>query len=145
MARILVVDDEPDVREFIKDALVLDGHSVETSYDGSDALERLRRKRYDLVILDKNMPRTSGLEVVAALRKLPEGKGVKVLMCTASGMMSDVDGALASGADDYIIKPIELARLQEKVALHAPTTSERPALEPGGLRGLLQRIFPPRA
>jgi len=147
MARILVVDDETEIRDLIKDVLVVGGHSIETAANGAAALALLRGKRYDVVILDRNMPGISGIEVLAQLRRLPSCKGVKVMMCTASGTMGDVDDALSAGADDYLVKPLDLALMQQKVTRLCPPPGAAPEPEPetGGLKGLLRRILPPQS
>jgi len=121
MARILVVDDETEIRDLIKDVLVVGGHSIETAANGAAALALLRGKRYDVVILDRNMPGISGIEVLAQLRRLPSCKGVKVMMCTASGTMGDVDDALSAGADDYLVKPRRRLRPSWRGARRLPS------------------------
>lgn len=145
MARILIVDDEAEIRELIKDVLKPDGHSLETAPHGAAALALLRAKRFDVVILDRNLPGMSGLAVLTELRRLPAAKSAKVLMCTASGLMGDVNDALSAGADDYIVKPLDLARLREKVSRLSPPPGAAPEPEAGGLKGLLRRLFPPRS
>ena len=72
--------------------------------------------RYDLVILDRSMPEMSGLEVLKRIRTTPASAGVKVLMCTGAGMLADVDEALQAGASDYIVKPLDFAKLRAKVS-----------------------------
>lgn len=117
MARVLVVDDDDNVRSMVADMLSMGGHSADAAADGRAALELARKNPYDLVILDRNMPGMDGLQVLAALRA--SAKPPKVLMCTASGLMSEVDEALSAGAVDYIVKPIDFKRLVDKIAKHA--------------------------
>ncbi len=118
MARILVVDDEDSIRELIKEVLSMDGHTFETAGDGAQALELIRKTNFDLVILDRNMPTMTGIQALAILRSNPSYKGLKVLMCTSASVTKEVDEAFAAGANDYILKPINLAMLQGKVKKH---------------------------
>ena len=118
MARILVVDDEDSIRELIKEVLSMDGHTLETAGDGAQALELIRKTNFDLVILDRNMPTMTGIQALAILRSNPSYKGLKVLMCTSASVTKEVDEAFAAGANDYILKPINLAMLQGKVKKH---------------------------
>lgn len=138
MARILVADDEESVRELVKMILEREGHSVETAAGGRDALDKLRAGRYALVVLDRAMPLMSGLEVLREMKADPALKDVKAIMCTAAGMMSDVDEALSAGAADYVVKPLDMKTLAEKVARHA---AGAPAGEEG-LLGRLRRLLP---
>lgn len=144
MARILVVDDEIEVRDLIFMVLAEAGHQLDGAGNGMSALSLAREKRPSIIILDRNMPGMSGLETLAAIRRDPALKGVKVLMCTASEMVSDVDSALAAGADDYIVKPLDLARLREKVARLSPPSSGGPQAGQGGLMAVLRRFLRPR-
>ena len=116
MAHILVVDDDAAIRSLIKDILSGQGHTFELASKGSEALEMIRSTRFDLVILDRNMPGMDGLEFLQHLRASPGGASLKVLMCTAAEKMSDVEEAFRSGASDYIVKPLDFAKLALKVA-----------------------------
>ncbi|MBI5247801.1 MAG: response regulator [Elusimicrobia bacterium] len=144
MSRILVVDDDEAIRDVLKDLLFGGGgHSIDTAADGDEAIKRVSKRPYDLIILDKHMPGLSGLETLSRLKKLPNAKGARVLMCTAADTLSDVDEALSAGADDYISKPIDTKRLAEKAAKWA-AASTVPADAPGGLGGLVGRLFGPK-
>lgn len=120
MGHILVVDDESSIRELIKDVLSMEGHSVEMATNGAEGLALLGKKRYDLVIMDRNMPKMTGLEALRKIRATPSLKGQKVIMCTSAGMVAEVDEAFQAGADDYVIKPIDLTKLVQKAARLAP-------------------------
>jgi two-component system response regulator MprA len=120
---ILVVDDEPAVRESLRRALELEGYRVELAEDGQQALDRLRRDpQPDAVVLDVLMPRLDGLQTCRRLRR--EGSTVPVLMLTArDGVESRVAG-LDAGADDYVIKPFALEELLARLrALLRRTTN----------------------
>ena len=116
MAHILVVDDEAAIRDLIKDVLSMDGHTFDEADNGSAALERLKAKPdYDLVIMDRNMPKMTGIQALTILRGNPTLAKVKVLMCTSASVTKEVDEAFAAGATDYILKPINLQMLAGKV------------------------------
>ena len=112
---------------------------IDISADGDDAIAQVSARRYDLVILDRNMPGLSGIETLRRLKGIASAKGMRVLMCTAADTLQDVDEALLAGADDYIAKPLNSKRLMEKVAklVGAPGG---PAAG-GGFKGLLGRLF----
>jgi two-component system response regulator MprA len=108
--KILVVDDEPAVRESLRRALELEGYEVDLAADGQEALARLeQRDQPDALILDILMPRMDGLEVCRKLRL--EGDEVPVLMLTARAEIDSRVAGLDAGADDYLPKPFALAEL----------------------------------
>ncbi len=107
---ILVVDDEPAVRDSLRRALELEGYSVELAADGDEALRQLARaEQPDAVILDILMPGVDGLEVCRRLRSA--GNSVPVLMLTAQAEVDSRVAGLDAGADDYLPKPFALAEL----------------------------------
>jgi DNA-binding response OmpR family regulator len=111
MSRVLVVEDEAHLAQGLSFNLAAEGHSVEVAGDGESALARLleKRERFDAVVLDVMLPGKSGFDVAALLR---ENKNyVPILMLTARGRPEDVLQGFASGADDYLPKPFELAIL----------------------------------
>ena len=116
MANILIVDDEDGVREVIKEAVALEGHTTFEASNGARAFEILHAKTIDLAIVDRNMPGMSGIEMVQLMRRNPKMIPVKVLMCTGSSVTKEIDQAFAAGADDYILKPINFNQLVAKVA-----------------------------
>jgi two-component system response regulator MprA len=108
--KILVVDDEPAVRESLRRALSLEGYAVELAGDGAEALELLRNGNpIDAMVLDVSMPRLDGLETCRRLRH--EGSSLPVLMLTARDEVSDRVAGLDAGADDYVVKPFALEEL----------------------------------
>jgi two-component system response regulator MprA len=111
---ILVVDDEPAVREALRRALELEGYAVDLAGDGAEALARIERgPEPDAVLLDVLMPRVDGLEVARTLRR--EGRDVPVLMLTARAEVTDRVEGLDAGADDYLVKPFALEELLARV------------------------------
>jgi two-component system response regulator MprA len=108
--KILVVDDEPAVRDSLRRALQLEGYDVELAGDGAEALDRIAaRNGIDAVLLDVSMPRLDGLEACRRLRR--DGNSLPVLMLTARDAVSDRVAGLDAGADDYVVKPFALEEL----------------------------------
>jgi two-component system response regulator MprA len=107
--RVLVVDDEPAVRDALERALRLEGYEVELAVNGSQALAAVEAGEPDVVVLDVLMPRLSGLEVCRRLRA--GGRRLPVLMLTARDAVVDRVAGLDAGADDYLVKPFALEEL----------------------------------
>ena len=107
--RILVVDDEPAVREAIERALRLDGYDVELAADGAEALLAVAAHTPDAMVLDVLMPQVDGLQVCRRLRG--GGDRLPILMLTARDAIGDRVGGLDAGADDYLVKPFALDEL----------------------------------
>ncbi|MER7208641.1 response regulator transcription factor [Streptosporangium sp. NPDC000239] len=112
-ARVLVVDDEPALREALQSSLEFEGYRVGLAQDGQAALDVLRREPYELVLLDVMMPRLDGLTACRRLRAA--GNHVPVLMLTARDAVGDRVSGLDAGADDYLVKPFELDELLARV------------------------------
>jgi DNA-binding response OmpR family regulator len=111
MSRVLVVEDEAHLADGLRFNLQAEGHAVEVAGDGETALDRLveKNERFDAVVLDVMLPGKSGFDVAALLRE--KKNYVPILMLTARGRPEDVLQGFASGADDYLPKPFELAIL----------------------------------
>jgi two-component system response regulator MprA len=109
MTSILVVDDEPSVRESLERALGLERYSVALAGDGAEALERIAERAWDAIVLDVSMPAPDGLEVCRRLRGA--GDRTPVLMLTARDAVDDRVAGLDAGADDYLVKPFALKEL----------------------------------
>ena len=111
--KVLVVDDEPAVRESLRRSLTFNGYNVVTAEDGIQALEVIEREHPEIVILDVMMPRMDGLEVCRTLRS--QGDDRSILILTARDNVSDRVGGLDAGADDYLSKPFALEELLARV------------------------------
>jgi two-component system response regulator MprA len=107
--RVLVVDDEPPVRDALERALSLEGYKVDLAEDGAQALKKVATDEPDLIVLDVLMPGVDGLETCRRLRA--GGHGLPVLMLTARDAVSDRVDGLDAGADDYLVKPFALEEL----------------------------------
>jgi len=113
VAKILIVEDEPDMVLGLKDNFEFEGYEVTTAADGQTGLEKARSQQPDLVILDIMLPRLSGLEVCKALRG--EGFETPIIMLTARGQEIDKVVGLELGADDYVTKPFSIRELLARV------------------------------
>ncbi|MFG2863198.1 response regulator transcription factor [Streptomyces sioyaensis] len=112
-ARILIVDDEPAVREALQRSLVFEGYVTEQAVDGLDAVEKVASGDPELIVLDVLMPRMDGL--TAARRLRANGVTVPILMLTARDTVGDRVTGLDAGADDYLVKPFELDELLARI------------------------------
>ena len=130
MARtILLVDDEPTLRETVAEALGSDGYRVVTAADGREALARFREARPDLVILDLMLPELSGIEICRIMRA---ESGVPILMLTAKDSELDKVVGLEVGADDYVTKPFSLRELTARIRALLRRADRRGAVEEEG-------------
>jgi two-component system KDP operon response regulator KdpE len=123
--RVLVVDDEPQIRRVLRSTLTARGYEVHDVRTGEDALESIRESRFDLVLLDVNMPGMSGL---AACREIRSGSEVAIIMLTVSDSEEDKVAALDAGADDYVTKPFGTPELLARIRAalrRLPTSPER--------------------
>jgi len=111
--RILIAEDEKDLNNIIRQKLISDGYSVDSCYDGREAIEILSYAEYDGVILDIMMPKADGFEVLRSLRE--SGKTTPVLFLTAKDAVSDRVKGLDSGANDYLIKPFSFEELSARL------------------------------
>lgn len=114
-ARVLVVDDDPDIREMVAVMLEAVELSVASVPSAEDALIRVREEPFDLMVLDWNLPRMSGLELCRLLRREPGLDEMPVLFLTANAASQDMVEAFASGADDYVVKPFRAPELGARI------------------------------
>ena len=115
-ATILVVDDNSDNVEILRAYLESRGYTVAEAKDGRTALARMEELRPDLVLLDVMMPGMDGWEVCRVIKQHPDLGDTKVVMVTAKGGFEDKFEGLRSGADDYVVKPVDFKELMEKVS-----------------------------
>ena len=115
MARILVADDDVDIRELVEFKLSTLGHEITAVADGAAAVEACQASRPDLAVLDVMMPGVSGLEAIRAIRADPGLADLPVILLTARAQESDGESGFDSGADDYITKPFSPRELAARV------------------------------
>ncbi len=121
MAKILVVEDDPQILKVILDSLKIDRHIVESEEDGAVAQEKLRLFEYDVLILDWNLPGVTGVELCRQYRDRGGRGGVLIL--TANQTISNKEEGLGSGADDYLTKPFDVRELLARVKALARRSS----------------------
>ena len=112
-ARILLVEDAPDVQMIVNDLLTSHGHDVVVSADGNEALRLAEQRKFDLMILDVMLPGRSGFEICRRVRE--RGFDGGILMLTARAQVDDRVEGLATGADDYLVKPFDSKELLARV------------------------------
>lgn len=112
MIKILIVEDDQGIREFVEAELKHEGFEVETASDGRQALSVFEEKKPDIILLDIMLPQLSGLEVLRRIRKTSQ---VPVILVTARGETYDKVNGLNAGADDYLAKPFEIEELLARV------------------------------
>ncbi len=112
-AKILVVDDEPDLVCTIQCRLEANDYDVVTAGDGREGLEVAAAERPDLILLDTNMPVMNGHEMLERLRSHPDIKDTPVVMCTALSEARDIDTAASYNVADYVTKPFDCTSLME--------------------------------
>jgi DNA-binding response OmpR family regulator len=109
--RVLVVEDEPNIRELVCLHLGLEGYACDGLADGQEALKRTEVERFDLLVLDVMLPGLDGVSLCRAVRRGPTNRDVPILMLTARSQESDKVIGLESGADDYLTKPFGVREL----------------------------------
>jgi two-component system phosphate regulon response regulator PhoB len=114
-ARVLLVDDDRDIRDVVGAMLDAVGLTVEGASSAEEALERVRASAFDLLVLDWNLPGMTGVELCRLLRRDPELATLPVLFLTAHASSKDVVEAFASGADDYVVKPFRAPELGARI------------------------------
>jgi DNA-binding response OmpR family regulator len=132
MARVLIIDDDPTLRELLGLHLAADGHAVSAAADPIEAIRMMLAQPPELVISNVNLPYLDGLELLAAIRGDAATSQIPVVMLTASRDESLWNSALRLGADEYVVKPVKLAELQEAIS----RALLRPAIAPALFKDL---------
>ncbi len=115
MQQILLIEDEPLIRESLEDVLSLEGFSLITARDGKAGLQAIHQRRPDLVICDINMPEMDGYKVLDALRQEPTTQNIPFIFLTARSSRTDQRHGMELGADDYLTKPFTVEELMNAV------------------------------
>ncbi len=116
MAKILIAEDERDIRDLIEFTLRYAGHDVVKAANGAEAVELAPQARPDLILMDVRMPRMTGYEACRALKDIDEVKDVPVVFLSAKGQESEMNIGLDAGAYDYILKPFAPDQLAIRIA-----------------------------
>jgi DNA-binding response OmpR family regulator len=120
--KILVVEDEPDVLQFIKQGLEENGFEVEFAYDGECGRKLALSKKYDVIVLDVIIPLLNGLELCRKIKE--QNATAKILLLTALGTLDDKLEGFQAGADDYLVKPFDFLELLARVNVLAKRSSQ---------------------
>jgi DNA-binding response OmpR family regulator len=115
MARVLVVDDDPDILRVVEKVLKMNNHDVFTANDAMKAMDLLNASVYDLLITDANMPRFSGFELARTVKNNKRFQRMAICMLTGLREKKDLEKAIRAGVDDYIVKPIDPMLLLQKI------------------------------
>ena len=133
--RVLVVDDEPAIRRYLRVSLMAHGHTVFEAATGQDAVAAVSAQRPDLVILDLGLPDLSGIEVTRLLR---EWSQIPIIIVSVNELETDKIAALDAGADDYVTKPFSmgelLARIRTSLRHRLAAQTDQPVFESGNLK-----------
>jgi two-component system phosphate regulon response regulator PhoB len=124
MSTILVVDDDPNVRQILREFIELEGHRVLEAADASFARQALAQEQVDLIFLDVLMPGESGTSLCAALKDDPECKDIKVVMLTGFDGERAWSQGLRSGADIFAVKPVNRQRIKVLLEQLLPSKSQ---------------------
>ncbi len=120
---ILVVDDDPQIRRVMRTTLAAQGYEVCDARDGEQAIEKLSKGNYNLVLLDMNMPEMDGVETCKAIRCGGQGSDLAIIMLTVRNAERDKIAALDAGADDYVTKPFSTPELLARIRAALRRTS----------------------
>jgi DNA-binding response OmpR family regulator len=115
MARILIAEDEPDIRELVAFTLRFAGHEVTTTANGEEALHQASQIVPDIIIMDVRMPKMTGYDACRAMKADVMLKDIPVVFLSAKGQDSEIQAGLDSGAEEYLLKPFAPDQLVERV------------------------------
>ncbi|MGZ9164502.1 MAG: response regulator transcription factor [Anaerolineales bacterium] len=117
MAKILIAEDERDIRDLVAFTLRFAGHEVFAASNGEEAVELAPRVNPDLILMDVRMPRMTGYEACKILKADPDLKDIPVVFLSAKGQENEIQQGLASGAEDYLLKPFAPDQLTSRVKM----------------------------
>ncbi len=114
--RILIVDDSPTERHVLNDMLSKAGYEVVASDNGEDAIQKARKVRPDLILMDVVMPGLNGFQATRAIARDPDTRSIPIIICTSKSQETDKIWGMRQGARDYIVKPVSRDELLAKIA-----------------------------
>jgi len=115
MAKILIVEDEPDIRELVAFTLRFAGHEVVAGANGEEAVKLASQEMPDLILMDVRMPRMTGYDACRVMKATPSLKDIPVVFLSAKGQESEIQTGLEAGAEEYLLKPFAPDQLVERV------------------------------
>jgi DNA-binding response OmpR family regulator len=115
MAKILIAEDEPDIRELVAFTLRFGGYEVVAASNGEDAVHTASREHPDLILMDVRMPRLTGYDACRMMKASVDLKDIPVVFLSAKGQDSEIQSGLEAGAEEYLLKPFSPDQLTERV------------------------------
>lgn len=115
MAKILIAEDERDIRDLVAFTLRFAGYEVATASNGEEAVELTPKEKPDLILMDVRMPRMTGYDACLKLKASPEFKYIPIVFLSAKGQESEIQAGLEAGAEEYLLKPFAPDQLTERV------------------------------
>jgi DNA-binding response OmpR family regulator len=115
MAKIVIAEDEPDIRELIAFTLRFAGHEVITGSNGEEGYQLAKKELPDLVMLDVRMPKLTGYEACKRIKAEPDLANVPVIFLSAKGQENEIEQGIAAGAEEYLLKPFAPDQLVDRV------------------------------
>jgi DNA-binding response OmpR family regulator len=115
MTKILIAEDERDIRELVNFSLQFGGFTVVQAANGAEAVELAQKERPDLILMDVRMPKMTGYEACRQMKSMPELSDIPVVFLSAKGQESEIQTGLESGAEEYILKPFAPDELVKQV------------------------------
>jgi CheY-like chemotaxis protein len=115
MARILIAEDEPDIRDLVAFTLRFAGHEVTPTSNGEEAFNQASQVMPDLILMDVRMPKMTGYEACRAMKATPDLKHIPVVFLSAKGQDSEIQTGLDAGAEEYLLKPFAPDQLVQRV------------------------------
>lgn len=130
--RILIVEDEIGIQNFLKQGLEEEGYIIDTASNGKEGIEKFKNDFFDLVLLDWMLPEITGLEVCKLIRN--DNQSIPILFLTAKDTVQDTIEGLKSGANDYIKKPFSFEELLERIKIHFRNKEQQKVLQLGNIK-----------
>ncbi len=115
MAKILIAEDERDIRELVSFSLQFGGFTVVQAANGAEAVEQAHKEHPDLILMDVRMPKMTGYEACRQMKTMPELRDIPVVFLSAKGQESEIQTGLEAGAEEYILKPFAPDELVKQV------------------------------
>ena len=115
MTKILIAEDEPDIRDLVAFTLRFSGYEVVTGSNGEEAVELANKEFPDLILLDVRMPRLTGYDACKKIKENPQLKDIPVVFLSAKGQESEIQSGMEAGAEEYLLKPFAPDQLTDRV------------------------------